>query len=247
MKRLLFTLSLLAMTLSAGAWNKRSYATIMVLASQQLSVEAKGAVKSAVGSDFATILISDKAQNTYSVDENFVPLRSGDKDALVVAEQCVERLRKNKADGEALILLAKALADLHSVPNIRIKNHDFSNNNYTVRRWNNRTGKLARYRNVKWRSLWNVVYPGRHYLFTPELYAYDIDLYHSRYRTSFVEGGLSEWAADVAKECRAVYAEKMGDMHILTQERENEYEFIHDRLMAKAGYRLAALLNEILR
>ena len=113
----------------------------MALASQQLSVEAKGAVKSAVGSDFATISISDKAPNTYSVDENFVPLRSSDTDALVVAEQCVERLRKNRADGEAVVLLAKALADLHSVSNIRINNNDFSNNNYMVRRWNNRTGK----------------------------------------------------------------------------------------------------------
>ena len=247
MKRLLFTLSLLAMTLSAEAWNKSSYAAIMALASQQLSVEAKGAVKSAVGSDLATISISDKAPNTYSVDENFVPLRSSDTDALVVAEQCVERLRKNRADGEAVVLLAKALADLHSVSNIRINNNDFSNNNYMVRRWNNRTGKLARYRDLKWRSLWDDVYPGRHSLFPPELYAYDIDLYHGRYRTSFVEGGLSEWAADVAKECRAVYAENMAEMHVLTLERVNEYEFIHDRLMAKAGYRLATLLNKILR
>lgn len=247
MKRLIFTLSLLATVITASAWNKSSYATIMVLASQQLSAEAKGAVKSAVGSDFAAIVISDKALNTFSVDEEFAPLRSGESDALVVAEQCVERLRKNKADGEAVVLLAKAVADLHSVPNIRIKNNDFSNNNYMVRRWNNRTGKLARYRNLKWRTLWNTVYPARHYLFTPELYAYDIDLYHARYRTSFVEGRLSEWAADVAKECRAVYAENLSEMHILTLERVNEYEFIHDRLMAKAGYRLAVLLNEILR
>ena len=247
MKRIIFTLLLLVSVCSAGAWNKSSYATIMVLASQQLSPEAKGVVNKAVGSDFATIFIADKALNTFSVDENYAPLRNGDNDALVVAEQCVERLRKNKADGEAIVLLAKAIADLHSVSNFRIKDHDFSNNNYTVRRWNNRAGKLARYRNVKWRSLWNTVYPGRHYLFTPELYAYDIDLYHSRYRIAFIEGGISEWAADVAKECRAVYAEEMGNMQVLTQERVNEYEFIHDRLMAKAGYRLGTLLNEILR
>ena len=28
---------------------------------------------------------------------------------------------------------------------------------------------------------------------------------------------------------------------------QNEYEYIHDRLMAKAGYRIAALLNQILK
>lgn len=247
MKRSIFTLLLLVSVLSAGAWNKISYGAIMVLASQQLSSEAKSIAKRAVGEDFATTIISDKALHTFLVDENYAPLRNDEKDALVVAEQCIERLRNDKKDGEAIILLAKAIADLHSVPSIRIKGNEFSHNNYTVRRWNNRQGKLARYKDVKWRSMWNSYFPARHWLFTPELYAYDIDLYHARYRTSFVEGALTEWAVDVANECKAIYAENLADMHVLTQERVNEYEFIHDRLLAKAGYRLATILNEVLR
>ena len=49
------------------------------------------------------------------------------------------------------------------------------------------------------------------------------------------------------KEYRAIYAENLADNHILTQERVNEYEYIHDRLMAKAAYRLGVVLNEVLR
>lgn len=247
MKRLTLTISLLVSVLSAGAWNKTTYATIMALASQHLTTEAASVVKGSLNGDFSACVISDKANHLFVVDENYVPLRNDDKSALVVAEECVERIRQSSKDGEAILLLAKAVADMHSVPNIRIKGNDFSHNNYTVRRWNNRNGRMARYKNVKWRAMWNSYFPGRHYLFTPELYAYDIELYHARYRGAFVEGGLAEWANDVAKEYRAIYSENLADMHILTQERVNEYEYIHDRLMAKAAYRLATLLNSILK
>ena len=247
MKRVIMTLSLLVLTLSAVAWNKISYASIMTLASQQLSNEAKSNVQKALGGELATALISDKAVLTFSVDENFAPLRASEDDALVAIEKSIELLRNNKRDGEAILSLAKAFADLHSVPSLRIKGNDFSYANYIVRRWNNREGKLARYTKVKWRAMWNSYFPGRHYLFTPEMYAYDIDLFHSRFRASFVEGELSTWVEDVAKEYRAIYAENLVDNHILTQERVNEYEYIHDRLMAKAAYRLGRVLNEILR
>ena len=247
MKRIILTLSLLVLAMSAGAWNKTTYATILTLASQRLSPEVKSAVQKSLGGELATAIISDKEALTFSVDENLAPLRNQEGDAFVVAEKSIERLRGNKNDGEAILSLAKAIADLHSVPSLRIKDNIFSNENYIVRRWNNREGRLARYTKVKWRAMWNSYFPGRHYLFTPEMYAYDIDLYHSRYAAKFVEGELSAWVEDVVKEYRAIYAENLADNHILTQERVNEYEYIHDRLMAKAGYRLATLLNQILK
>ena len=247
MKRLILTFALLVSALSAGAWNKVSYPTIMTLASKQLTPEVTSTLKKTLGVDFATAAIADKELCLFSLDENFAPLRSDDKDALVVVERCVERLRSNKNDSEAILALAKAVADLHCVSNVRIKGNDFSHNNYIVRRWNNREGRAARYTKAKWQWLWNSYFPARHHLFTPEMYAYDIDLFHSRYRAKFVEGSLAEWTNDVVKEYRAIYSEKLAENHILTQECVNEYEFIHDRLMAKAGYRLAVLLNDILR
>ena len=247
MRRLIFTLLLLVSALSAGAWNRSSYAAIMALASQSLSPEVGAAVKSTLGGDLAAATISDRALNTFSVDENYTPLRKGERDALLVAEQCVERLRHNKKDREAILLLAKAVADMHSVTNLRIEGDDFTNNNHTVRRWNNRKGESARYTDVKWRTLWNSYFPGRHILFTAEMYAYDIDLYYSRYRTKYTEGGVADWVVDVVKELRGIYADNLCDRSILAKERVNEYELIHDRLMAKAAYRIATILNDILR
>ena len=77
MKRIILTLSLLVLTVSAGAWNKSSYAAIMTLASQQLSPEVKSNVQKALGGELATASLSEMAALTFAVDENFVPLRRG--------------------------------------------------------------------------------------------------------------------------------------------------------------------------
>lgn len=96
MKRTILTLSLLVLAMSAGAWNKTTYATILTLASQRLSPEVKSAVQKSLGGELATAIISDKEALTFSVDENLAPLRNQEGDALVVAEKSIERLRGNR-------------------------------------------------------------------------------------------------------------------------------------------------------
>ncbi len=247
MKRIILTLSLLVATLTAGAWNNLTYATIVALASKHLTAEAAGATKQALGGEITAQNIAEKPLFEYHVDANYTSLRSDKNDALVVAEECVARLQKNRNDGEAIILLAKAIADLHGVANLRIAGHEFSNRDFNISRWNNRDGKMARYKKSGWRFLWDKYYSFRHRIMTPKLYAEDTDIYNAPRRSDYMQGNLYAWAADVAKECRVVYSRNLTDDHIFRQEEVNEFEFIHDRLMAKAGYRLAALLNELLK
>ena len=244
MKRIILTLSLLVMTLSAGAWNNLTFATIASLASKHLSTEAARATKQVLGDDLAVQKIAEQPLLLFNVDENYAPI-GGENDALVVAKECVARLEKNKKDGEAIVLLGKAIADMHNVVNIRIKGHEFSNKDFKVSRWNNRIGRMARYTKCGWHFLWNNYYSGRHRILTPELYAEDTDIYSGARRGDYMKGDLDSWAADMAKECRAVYSRDLVDEQVFRQEEINEFEFIHDRLMAKAAYRLAAVLNEI--
>ena len=231
-------------TLSAGAWNKLTFATIASLASKHLSTEAARATKQVLGDDLAVQNIAEQPLYLLNVDENYAHI-GGEKDALTVAKECVARLEKNKKDGEAIVLLSKAVADMHNVANIRIKGHEFSNKDFQIRRWNNRDGRMARYKNSSWRFLWNSYYSSRHRIMTPELYAEDTDIYSGARRSDYMQGDLDSWAADMAKESRAVYSRKLVDEQVFRQEEINEFEFIHDRLMAKAAYRLAAVLNEI--
>ena len=245
MKRIILTLSLFLLTLSAGAWNKLSQGTIMTLAANHLTAEAAKATKQVLGENFADCSIEEKANHLLILDENYAPLGTNEDDALVVAKKCVERINQNPKDGEAILLLAKAVADMHNVPNVRIKGKEFSYKDFAVRRWNNREGRMARYTHTSWHFVWNIYYASRHRIFTPDLYAEDMEICHGNEYNKFSVGTLDEWAADMGRECRSVYAKEYTDNQIFRQEEINIFEFIHDRLMVKAGYRLASILNNL--
>lgn len=245
MKRIILTLPLLLLVLSAGAWNKLTYGTIMALAANHLTPEAAQATKAVLGDNFANCTISDKANYLLTLGGDYTPLGSGEEDALVVAKKCVERIKQNPKDSEVLLLLAKSIADIHSVANVRIEGNAMSYKDFAVRRWNNREGRMARYTPTSWYFLWNIYYASRHRIFTPDLYAEDMEICHGKSLDKFSVGGLDEWAADMGEECRSVYAKEFTDNQIFRQEQVNIFEFIHDRLMVKAGYRLASILNNL--
>ena len=245
MKKSILTLSLLLLALSAGAWNKLSLPAITTLTAQYLTPEAARATKAALGSNFAECDITNRGKYLLNLDEEYAPIGGGNKDALAAINEAIERLKSNKNDSEAIVCLARAVADMHSIANIRIKGNEMSEREFTVRRWNNRKGKMARYKDCGWKWLWNSYYPYKHAILTTELYAEDINLYHIHRLNDFQKGTPAEWAKDMAAEGRVIYSRNLTDNYILTQEDVNHFAFTHDRLLAKASYRLAALLNEI--
>ena len=113
MKRVILTVVLLFSTLSVLAWNKLTFATIMEIASKHLTVEAASAAKQTLGKGFAENSIASYDKYNLWLDENFHPLCNGASDALVVAEQCVKRIKADRNDGEAILLLAKAISDMN--------------------------------------------------------------------------------------------------------------------------------------
>lgn len=245
MKKIILTLSLLALTLSAGAWNKFSYPALTALASKHLTPEAVSGTKATLGGGLASIAIAKEQLCLLYLNEEYVPMGDGGNDALAVANASIERLKKDKNDKEALLSLAKAVVDMHAVANVRVKGNSFSEGKFTVRRWNNRNGKMARYKDSTWKFLWDSYYAYRHAIFTAEQYAEDIDLYHIARLDEFKKGTPEEWAKDMAAEVRVIYSRELSDNLILRQEDVNHLEFTHDRLLAKAAYRLAIILNEI--
>lgn len=245
MKKIILTLSLLAVVFSAGAWNKLSYPALALLASKYLTPEAASATKSVLGGGMAEVNLAAGTHTLLHLSEEYVPVGEGEKDALAVAKASVEQLKKDKNDKEALLSLAKAVVDMHGVVNVRIKGLGLSDGEFTVRRWNNRNGKMARYKDCTWKFLWNSYYAYKHEIFTAELYAEDIDIYYGGNSTAFMKGTPDEWAADMAAEIRVIYSRNLTDNYIMRQEEQNLLEYTHDRLLAKAAYRLAAIVNEI--
>ena len=247
MKKSILTLSLLLFALSAGAWNKLSLPAIASLTAQHLTPEAARATKAALGANFAECDITNRPKYLFYLNEDYIPVADGKSDALMAIGEAIERLNKDKNDKEAILSLARAVADMHSVANVRIKGNDMSYNDFTVRRWNNRDGKMARYKDCGWRFLWNSYYAYKHAILTAELYAEDINLYHIERLCDFQKGSPAEWAKDMAAESRVIYSRELTDNYVLSQEDVNYWAFTHDRLLAKASYRLAAILNQLFK
>lgn len=244
---ILLTFALLLVTNAASGWNSHSYATIMSLTAKHLTAETAQATKQALGEELSSLNISKSGKSILHLNKDYAPTTNGENDALTAAEQCIERLKKNGKDREAILLLAKAIADMHAVPNIDIEGNERSVKDFKVRRWNNRKGRLARYTPTTWHALWNSYYSGRKAIFTPQLYAEDVNMFYGRSQGGYSQGGPAEWAADIGRECRAIYARGIGENHAMRQEEVNELEFTHDRLLAKAAYRLATLLNSLVK
>lgn len=247
MKKSILTLSLLLLAFTAGAWNKLSFPAITALAAKHLTPEAARATKSALGYDLASSNLTTQEQYLFHLNGEYTPIGGDKNDVLVVIEESVERLNKDKKDKEAILRIARAMADMHSIANVRIEGNEMSSKEFTVRRWNNRKGKLARYKDCGWRFLWNSYYAYKQAILTAELYAEDIDLYHTHRLNDFQKGSPAEWAKDMAAESRVIYSRELTDNYILSQEDVNYWAFTHDRLMAKASYRLAAILNQIFK
>ena len=245
MKKIILTLSFLVVALSAGAWNKLSYPVIAFLASKHLTPEAASATKSVLGADFAETKIAGNPLYLLYLSSEYAPMDEGEKSVLVLIDSSLEQLKKDKNDKEALLSLTKAVADMHGVVNVRIQGLGLSDGEFTVRRWNNRSGKMARYKDCTWKFLWNSYYAYKHEIFTAEQYAEDIDIYYGGSSAAFMKGTPDEWAADMAAEIRVIYSRNLTDNYIMRQEEQNLLEYTHDRLLAKAAYRLAAILNEI--
>lgn len=245
MKKIILTLSFLVVALSAGAWNKLSYPALAVLAEKYLSHEVALAVKSTLGSTLAEANLASESRALLYLNEAYIPITEGKNSALAIIKTSVEQLSRNKNDKEALLSLAKAVVDMHAVANVCIEGVALSNGAFTVRRWNNRNGKMARYKDCTWKFLWDSYYAYKHAIFTAELYAEDVDIFHNGRVDEFKKGTPEEWAKDMAAECRVIYSRNLTDNYIMRQEEQNHLEYTHDRLLAKAGYRLAAILNEI--
>ncbi|MBR0339029.1 MAG: hypothetical protein IIX40_02420, partial [Alistipes sp.] len=86
----------------------------------------------------------------------------------------------------------------------------------------------------------------RHYGYTADMYAEDLAICHGADKEAFSKGSIRDWAADIGAELSKQLAEAKPGM-VVDKLKMLEYETTNDRIMAKAGFRLAALLNDIFK
>ncbi len=261
MKKIFLALTFVMIVSAAGAWNKNSDAGVVVLATKHLSPEALKVVEKHLGTtyeddnDFLYFLERKKrATHTKEIhylhlDKNFQPLQVEGDDALKALEAALEvvRTRNSHSDAEvkrALRYVINLMIDIHTLSNIRIEGIDHSQSDFEFRRQVS-DYKPTEFKTYKWSKVWKQL-SLRHGLFHADYFAEDLELCHGDKFAEFTKGTLRDWVADngaIAAEYLAIMYPN-SEMPLIVF---NTMEYTNYDMMARAGFRLAALLNEAVK
>lgn len=98
---------------------------------------------------------------------------------------------------------------------------------------------------MRWDRFWSS-YAGWHAGFSGNLWAEDIELCHGKQREEFSAGLLHDWVAQIGAEASTLYA-RLNPEYVMTRRERNELEYLNYEMIARASYRLAALMNDIVK
>lgn len=252
MKRLFLIVALIASVFTAQAWTKivngashliaRKYMTEQAVAEYDRIASLKVEYK-------WTPIKNDKV----ALDANLQAVAADEKDILVRIEKALEVLRNRKNHSEleqygALVTLQNLLPNLHNVARISIEGIDHSQQDFEFTWTAGKEGskKYEKRGTLTWSRFWTNNFCFWHQGWDSEYYSYDIDLRFGKQREQMQQGDLRTWAHEMGEMAKPLY-EKWQPGCTMNNEHRLIYEDIHLSNVARAGYRLAVLLNDVLK
>lgn len=264
MKRYII-LTLLALSISTvSAWNKFAQECIATLAEQNLTEKAKIETTKILGGNLASgawwlqAIAKDKETTKHTgswhfinVSENLTSQTTSPKDGVVQIERCIDVLSNRTEHSDSTVVaslktLIHLVADMHNISHVRIAGILDSRRNFNIGVSNGKLGKKEVVTSMSWRKFWDSQIINRRAYFSPEMYAEDLTLSHAADNENFSKGDVRHWAADMARLAAPIYQWAKPDYY-MTREQNNRLELMNDKTMARAGYRLAAVLNDIFK
>lgn len=261
MKKIFLFVAFAMMVSVANAWHKNNEAGVVVLATKHLTPEAKVLVEKHFGVTYEDdvdylyfLQRKKKADFTNEIhylhlDKDFKPLNVEGDDAYAALEKAlgVVRAHKSHSDAEvkkALRYVVNLMLDIHNLSQIRIENIAHSQADFKFRRQASEY-KPNVYKNYKWSNFFTVQ-SNSYAVFHANLWAEDMDLCHGKHKAEFSKGELRDWVAANGVMAAELLAEINPDT-IMTLRRFLELDYLNYDMMARAGYRLAKLLNDSVR
>ncbi len=264
MKKIIVVMFALVMVANeALALNEYGHKSAMLLTEKYLTDKAKSEIKSVLaGSTMVkeavwlntlrknAELAHTKEWHFFLLDENGKSTTTKENDGMVVLEKSIEVLRNRASHTpaevkDALRTVIHLVVDMHTLSHIHIdgivETYDFK-----FFHWNEGEGKASHEWGARWYTLWNNAYLNRYRVFPLSYHADDIDIHCNEKKAEYEKGTPRFWAENVGEDVvRALKDFPMGERvptNILQR-----YEEVHVKCMAKASYRLAALLNDIFK
>jgi hypothetical protein len=266
MKKIIAVLFAVAMVVNeAYAFKAFGHQTIAALAEMHMTEKAKSEVRDILQSDMTKhamwlYSLRKKPELVHTQEWQISTLNAAGKsvttyenDAVVALERAVEVLRNRKNESDSLVqaslrTVVQIVGDIHTISNIRIEGNEatkgFTFSLYAITKGSSAGEKEVRRKN-SWHTLWHN-YTNRHDVFSPQYYATDLNLCYGSKKAEYEKGTPRFWAENVGEDVvsclKVIYPDA-----VIPTEIEHRYEEINDKCMAKAGYRLAALLNSIFK
>ena len=257
MKRVLLLVVVLAsMVSTASAWSERQDEAAVILATKHLTPEALSLVQGHLGEryndDIAYLYKLEKSgQSPYTKSVHKLHLGAdltlanidGD-DAFKALEQAAKVVRERNNHGKsevtaALRTIINLMCDIHNFANVCIDGVAHSQSDFKFQIVGGRKGT----RTVKWSSFFTS-YSGFHAGFSPAYWAEDFEIYYGATSAELSKGTLRDWVAQIGAKAAELYAEIYPNREMPLRDRL-EYETLGYEMVARTGYRLAALLNEL--
>lgn len=252
MKRLFLIIASIACVFTAQAWTKvvngashliaRKYMTQQAIAEYDRIASLKVEYK-------WTPIKNDKV----ALDANLQAVAADEKDIVVRIEKALAVLRNRKNHSEleqygALVTLQNLVPNFHNVARISIEGIDHSQQDFQFTWTAGKEGskKYEKRGTLTWSRFWTNNFCFWHQGWDSEYYAYDIDLRFGRQREQMQQGDLRTWAHEMGVMAKPLY-EKWLPGCTMNNEHRLIYEDIHLSNVARAGYRLAVLLNDVLK
>lgn len=254
MKRIFLAIAFVALFFSAKAWTGLVDNASYIIARKYMNEQALAEFNriSALKNSVDYKWVADSAARAM-LDAELRSTTTDEKDIVVRLERAVEVLRNraNHTPGEqykALVAVQKLIVNLHTVSCIAIDGIEQSKADFSFT-WT--AGKEGSKKHEKrgpltWHKLWSSNFCFWHQGWSSEYYAYDIDLRFGKQREALMQGAPRDWAHDMGLLAKPMYEWAQPGM-VLKHEPRLNLEDLHLNNVAKAGYRLAYLMNTILK
>ena len=254
----------LALTLTvcnAWAWHKTGHEVIAMMATERLTPATKAQVESILGGDILsnslwlnTLKNGETTKNTrywhkVTLDADCRATINDENDGLVQLERNIEVLRNRESYSEervmtALRVVIHLVPDLHCYAHIRFVDIPQSKNFTFYRAYKGKTDDLSKCPKTTWYKVWAKWFFDMHGGFSHEMFVNEIKLVQADKFGEYMVGTPREWAEEMGRECRPLFdlvkPDEIADDAILYN-----FEPLHERCVAKAAVRLAAVLNGI--
>ena len=267
MKKIILAVILLAAALSVKAWNSSYDKAVLLVASHNYNPKTLRLVQQYVHEDVT------KASNHLSwhrkngrhlesagwhqlhLDANLQPVTTDENDAYVQIEKALEIIRNRRKYDEDVVSFAvhtvmNLIIDMHNLSNVVIEGIPQSGTDFMLDisqcAMANRPIKWFKH---SWKKLWTSRYQTFHgnSVYSPQMWSEDIVCMYGDKKAEFSAGSLRDWTTDIGRYTKGVYDRLEQEEGRFIHATVQDLEPLHMSCLARAGYRIAVLLNANLK